>query len=448
MANRWAEMRRHWGLLVAGLVGILFGTPFVAYLLSPLARVFTQEFGWTLEDVIRLAPFQSMGMVLGLPIGGVLADRVRPRRLILTTMAVLAALVLCLPIAARQGYWYFGVLCALIGLLAAGLSGLYYTRVVGAVFDSARGFALGVTLSGAGLGAFVAPLFAHAMTVRFGWPAVYYGTGLVMILVAMPIVWFGLARAPHPRGPATRPVPAAGTSLAEAARDPRLYLMLTPALALGLVVSSLIVDIVPALLDRGVDAGTSARVASLYGVSTVLGRLGSGWLLDRFPAARVGFGVFSTATVGTLAFQADGVLGAVIATIAAGLVNGAEIDIMSYMTVRYFGLAHYGRIFGTSYAVCMGGAMIGPFIAASLMHRGGHALFFLAVSGLFAFSALVLLALARIEGEPFDPASQHRSGFAVTASAKPVATRATDVEATASGYRSFEHRRESVRDGS
>ena len=407
MASRSAELRWNWGLLLTCLIGLLFGTAFIPYLLSPLAPVFIREFGWTLADVIRLTPYQAAGMALGLPIAGVLADSLPPRPLILTTIAVLALLALCLPIAARQGYGYFCTLCFLLGFLAGGLSGLYYTRVVGAVFNSARGFALGAALSGVGLSGFVAPLFAHAVSARFGLQAVYQGAALMMVLVAMPIVYFGLSKAPHPRGSGARPVRAPGISLAEATRDPRLYLMLTPALALGLVVSSLHVDIVPALLDRGVDAGTAARVASLYGVSTVLGRLGSGWLLDRFGPARVGVGVFAIGAVGTLAFQGDVTAGVVFATIAAGLVNGAEIDIMSYMTVRYFGLGHYGRIFGAAYAVCMAGAVIGPFITARLMQHGGHALFFLTASGLFAFSALVLLVLARIEGEPFDAVGLH-----------------------------------------
>ena len=35
-----------------------------------------------------------------------------------------------------------------------------------------------------------------------------------------------------------------------------------------------------------------------------------------------------------------------VRSVAAGFVNGAEIDLLSYMTVRYFGIRHYGRIFG------------------------------------------------------------------------------------------------------
>jgi len=405
MNSSSAELRENWGLLFSCTIGLLFGTAFLPYLLSPLAAVFTEEFGWTLSDVIRLMPFQAAGMMLGLPIAGVLADRIAPRPLILTTIATLAVLSMCLPIAAQAGYWHMCTLFFVLGFLTSGLSGLYYTRVVGAVFNSARGFALGATLSGAGLAGFVAPLYAHAVVDRFGLQAVYQGAGLMMLLVALPIVFFGLTNAPHPRGSATGPARAAGLSLAEAARDRRLYLMLAPPLAFGLVVSSLIVVIVPALLDRGVDAGTAAMVASLYGISTVLGRLASGWLLDRFRPARVGVGIFALAAVGTLAFQTDAATGAIVATIAIGLVNGAEIDIMSYMTIRYFGIGHYGRIFGVAYAVFVGASMIGPFIAGGLLQHGGHAMLFLVTTLLFVTSALILLVLAGIEGEPFDAPS-------------------------------------------
>jgi len=397
-----AELRQNRGLLAACTVGVLFGTPFISYLLSPLARIFTAEFGWSVADVIRIMSFQAAGMMLGLPFAGMMADRIAPRLLILATMTMLAALAMCLPIAAQAGYAWFGGLFFLLGFLTAGLSGLYFTRIVGAVFHSARGFAFGVTLSGAGIAGFLAPLYAHATATGFSWQAVFLGAGLMILLVAMPIAWFGLAKAPHPRHPAGKTERADGISLASAMRDPRLYLMMTPPLAFGLVVTSLVIDIVPALLDRGVDAGTAALVASLYGIATILGRLGSGWLLDRFRPARVGAGLFAIGAIGTLTFQSGGAEGAILAAIAAGMINGAEVDIMSYMTVRYFGLGHYGRIFGTAYSVFMGAAVIGPFITADLMQRGGHDLLFLTASGLFVFSMIVLLILARIEGEPFD----------------------------------------------
>lgn len=394
------ELRGNWRLLLACVVGLLFGTPFLPYLLSPLVAVFSKEFGWTLPDVVRLMPYQAAGMTLGLPLAGFLADRIAPRPLILTTMAILAALTICVPFAAGEGY---ATLCALffvLGFLAAGLSGLYYTRVVGAVFQSARGFALGATLAGAGFAGFAAPLYAQAMVGRFGLEWVYQGAGLLMVLVAMPLVFLGLSKAPHPRGAHPKASSGPGVSLAEAARDPRLYLMLVPPLAFGLVASSLIVVIVPALRERGVDAGTAAVVASLYGVATVVGRLGGGWLLDRFRPALVGVGVFATAAICTLAFQSELALGAVVAVIAVGLVNGAEIDIMSFMTVRYFGIGHYGRIFGVAYAVFLGASMVGPFFAGGLMQQGGAGSLFLTTSVLLAFSSMALLVLARIEGRP------------------------------------------------
>lgn len=402
MADRSGELRQNWVLLVSCVIGQIFGTAFITYLLSPLAHVFTSDLGWSLARIIQLTAYQAAGMTLGVPIAGLLADRLAPRPLILAAMAVLAAVVASLPIAARMGYGYFAGLHFLFGFLAAGLSGVYFTRVVGAAFDKARGFALGATLSGVGISGFIAPLYAHEVAARFDWQAVYHGFGVLMVAVAMPIVFVGLKKAAHPRGTAERPVRSPGASLAQAARDPRFYLMMVPPLALGLVISTLIVDIIPALIDRGVEAGTAARIASLYGVATVLGRLGGGWLLDRIRPARVGVGVFAVSALGTLGFQGDMTAGVVLATIAAGLVSGAEVDIMSYMTIRYFGLGHYGRIFGASYCAYMAAAMIGPFLTAGLMQRGDHALFFLCTSGVLALSALVLLALARIEGEPFD----------------------------------------------
>ena len=48
------------------------------------------------------------------------------------------------------------------------------------------------------------------------------------------------------------------------------------------------------------------------------------------------------------------------AAIALGFAVGAEVDLIGYFTARYFGLAHYGAIYGLQYSIFIFGAAIGP----------------------------------------------------------------------------------------
>jgi OFA family oxalate/formate antiporter-like MFS transporter len=43
---------------------------------------------------------------------------------------------------------------------------------------------------------------------------------------------------------------------------------------------------------------------------------------------------------------------------------GSEIDVIAYLTARYFGLKQYSRIYGTFYATFGVAAFLGPYPAA------------------------------------------------------------------------------------
>jgi hypothetical protein len=55
---------------------------------------------------------------------------------------------------------------------------------------------------------------------------------------------------------------------------------------------------------------------------------------------------------------------AIVAAILLGLGIGAEGDIMAYLTSRYFGMAHYGVIYGCILAFFTLGSGLGPWIMA------------------------------------------------------------------------------------
>ena len=62
---------------------------------------------------------------------------------------------------------------------------------------------------------------------------------------------------------------------------------------------------------------------------------------------------------------------AVLAALLLGFAAGAELDLMSFLTARYFGLRHYAKIYAVLYmalAVCSGTA---PFLFATIFDRTG-----------------------------------------------------------------------------
>src|SRR6202012_3112065 len=110
-------------------------------------------------------------------------------RTVLLPIVVLCALSVALIALSPNSIFVFVMLFAVTGALGAGQGPLGYAKSVSAWFDDKRGLALGITMSGIGLGAAFVPQYAQFLIGNFGWPAAYVGLGLLTLLVAFPAVF-------------------------------------------------------------------------------------------------------------------------------------------------------------------------------------------------------------------------------------------------------------------
>jgi predicted MFS family arabinose efflux permease len=90
------------------------------------------------------------------------------------------------------------------------------------------------------------------------------------------------------------------------------------------------------LTDRHVSAGGAALAVSAMGGASLIGRLLTGWCLDRFFAPRVSFALLALAAGGTfLLATAHSFAAGVAAAVLIGLSMGGEADVTPYMLSRY-----------------------------------------------------------------------------------------------------------------
>ena len=117
------------------------------------------------------------------------------------------------------------------------------------------------------------------------------------------------------------------------------------------------------LTDRGVSPHDAAVAVSLMGAASLLGRLVTGWLLDRFFAPGVAFCVFALAALGIFILSSAHSLGmGSLAAILVGAGMGGEADMTPYILSRYFGLRSFSMLYGftwTGYAIA---GAIGPVL--------------------------------------------------------------------------------------
>jgi hypothetical protein len=94
--------------------------------------------------------------------------------------------------------------------------------------------------------------------------------------------------------------------------------------------------------------------------------------MDRFYAPYVAAFFFGSAAIG-IALLWSGLSGASVyaAALLVGLGLGAEVDIIAYLTSRYFGLHSFGEIYGYLFAVFALAGALGPVLMAAGFDRTG-----------------------------------------------------------------------------
>ena len=195
------------------------------------------------------------------------------------------------------------------------------------------------------------------------------------------------------------PAHADGVSLREGLRSRVFWILVVVLFGSSIAQNGAITHIAALLTDRGVPGQSAALAVSAMGAASLFGRLGAGWLLDRFFAARVAFGLLATAALGTflLAGASSLAMGLVAATLI-GVGMGGEADVTPYLLSRYFGLRAFSTLYGftwTAYAIA---GAIGPILMGRAFDLTGSYTTLLTVLALATLAvATLMLMLPRYE---------------------------------------------------
>ncbi|MCX6022679.1 MAG: MFS transporter [Chloroflexi bacterium] len=287
------------------------GTTFMV----PLA----EEFGWSrtaLAGVFSVASLQ--GGILG-PFGGYLVDRFGPRRVMLFGVALMGAGYMAFSrIDSLPGFYFTFIAMIALG---AGL-GTQIPPMVSAAnwFVRRRGQAMGLVLSGVGVGGLLVPVLSWIISAH-GWRTAAVGAGLLVWAVGFPLA-FVMRRRPEyygllPDGDAAPPagLPGAVTpeataaaalerdyTLKEALRTPAFWLLTAAFGVRQVVISGVVITVIPALVAVNIPRETAALALGAVGISSIAGRIGFGWLGDRLPKRYVMAVTLALLAVGALLF--------------------------------------------------------------------------------------------------------------------------------------------------
>jgi MFS family permease len=399
---------RGWLTVVVCLLGISTGP--AAFGLSSLFLMggpMGQEFGWSRTAISTAVSVMMLCTAFSLPFMGRLVDRFGVKRVLIPSVIIFG---LSLIAASRiTQYWQFIAVYVAMGTIAVGTNSVPYMRVLTAWFDRRRGLAIGIAGSGTGLGFGYVPLITQEFVSHGGWRGGYFGLGMIMLLFTLPMIVFLLHEKPqsfglHPDGAssdehAAQPV-ASGDTLAEAMRRRDFWSLIAIFAGLAFVLYGLIPHMVPMLQDRGVSVERATLLASAFGWAAFGGRLLIGFLVDRYDARRIAFVFFSLSAIGLGMLAAPLSLWAfTLAAILLGLSLGAEVDMLAYLTSRYFGLKNFAQIFGAMFSAVMVAMSLSPLAFGAVYDLTGSYKSILGLGVPLCLLAIVLVLMLRPYGE-------------------------------------------------
>nr|WP_290443499.1 MFS transporter [Sporolactobacillus kofuensis] len=379
---------------------------------STLIVPFQEEFGWSRGSISGVL---SIGILLyGLvgPFSAALLQKFGIRRMVVTSLAVLAISLAITPM--MTTLWQFELLWGLISGLATGMmANVLGVTVSGNWFVKRKGLVIGLLTASSATGQLLFLPMLAKITVEAGWrSAMYTVVGVIVLVIVIVAIWmrnhpFDLGLAPYGSTELVRPATinenafvAPLLALRSALTNRSFWLLAGTFFFCGFSTNGLIgTHFIPAGHDHGISEVTSASLLALMGVFDLVGTTFSGWLSDRIDSRKLLFWYYGLRGLSLLilpyAFdEANPML--MIFTVFYGLDWIATVPPTVKLATKAFGNARTGMIFGwisVSHQLGASVAALGAGILRDVL--GSYTVPFMAAGAVCLLAAFMSLSIPR-----------------------------------------------------
>jgi len=385
--GRYRRVYKGWFVVAASFINYMVVWGGVWYSFSVFYNMFTRDFQWGKGETAGVFSIcASIVFLTGPFVGGVL-DRYGPRFVLPVGSVILGgSLLLCRQIhSLLDFYLYYGIGCAL------GMSFLMFTPQTSIIlrwFQVRRTTALGIALSGGGVGMICLVPLTQWVTIIRGWQAGYLFLSALVFLLVLPVNFF-LVRFPHddetkeetglPLWSKDTPVLEARLvtvdpvwagkvwTLSGAIRTRRFWILSFAGLTgTALVIQTVFSHFVLMATSVGYSAAASSKMLGLAGIMGTAGFVCWGKIADRI-------GREWSYTLGTICLFSGllscffmkwigGMLIFLVFAVLFGFGYGSRAPLMQSIWADIFQGPCFSSIFG-AYQTCLVVGMVGPWAA-------------------------------------------------------------------------------------
>jgi len=400
-----------WILIAATIVICAQGVMFYGF--GILFNAILGEFNWSRALTSSIFSVQISINSLFIILMGYLIDRYSPRLLIgIGTIFLSAGHILS---SLTQEIWHLYLFFGII--VGIGTSTMYMPplTVVTRWFEKKRGLALGIAVTGIGIGGFLGAPFINWLIQSFGWrtalPILGIATGSLVFIAAMVLIGYPEEKGLKPYGVETpqgalqlksSPNPQNQTFQWERSTEldwkvwsaikTRVFFILFLMLFFAEIA---LVGVMAHLFTYATENGLPKHVVSwsygVIGITSLVGKIGIGALSDRIgrkAAFLLSFVLNGTAFIFLL--PAPNILFLYIFAATLGLSYGGWTPLFPAIVGDYFGLGSMGKIFSIlTITYCLGG-IFGPIMAGWIFDRMGSYFWAFLIFSIVCYLATIL----------------------------------------------------------
>ena len=331
------------------------------------------EFGWSRTQISAVLAISSVIGACGTPFLGFVLDRFGSRPIILIGSVALPAALLVVPILPAS-YAAFLAVGALLGLVSVITSPAPYISLLPQWFSQKLGIAVALAMFGSGLGQFGLAMIHGELLSTHSWRTAWTCCALIVAIVGITNAWLNARDRPEVlasrKAGLMNDIP--GVPLRAALSTTAFWSAAVAFFFVQLITTAMLTHFAPLMSDRGWAVADAAKLVGMIGIFSLMGRIMSGALLDRFGFGPLGLMIFPLQCVGCLVLIGGG--GGHMPLLAAaciGIAYGVEADMLPWMLRHTFGLRCFGRLYGIAFGVVQLGSMLGPLILGYSFDHGG-----------------------------------------------------------------------------
>ncbi|MFC1966253.1 MFS transporter [Chloroflexota bacterium] len=402
-----------WWIVIIVFLASAFGGATIWYGFTAFFKPLINEFGWSYTAISLVASFRGLEVGAMDVFVGFLVDRFGGRRIVFVSSILIGIGFLMLSRINSLATFYLSYAVIFIG--TTGIGNVVFFQLITRWFRKRLGLALGLSGAGVGAGGFAIPGIVYLLDI-LGFRTVFVIFGITALVLGGLMGYFIRSRpedigcspdgVPLPQheqtsgysnAPARRSIDGIkDCTFVEAISDPAFWIITYVSAVTAFTTLMVTTHVMPYLEHIGHSRYTAGMVAMMIPVTSIIGRLGVGWISD-FVSNKVIFVLaLVAATIGIALFLHARLSFLLIPfVILFGISYGGIMILRPAILKRRYGSTYIGSLIGFCLGLAIFGSIFGPLLGGWIFDTTGNYDLAWIISGILLIIGIPLMLIMK-----------------------------------------------------